>query len=213
MSALGDIPTTLCTALEHWRIFRKDESLKKAVRRLYEDSMNAIRELVDILNHKPDSTSTRDKLAFNLKKAVPGREAEMIDQILKAVMAAEKNVNTNIDRIVRETTVETHYHVVATHEVLMDFPAQLQTAEATFSATLKQEFSGMRQELAIMKEEFQKSLMCGPMLIPSPMMEFLQHEEVMQTSFYHLNGEQVWKRGDCHILSLLKSSFFILNRC
>lgn len=213
---------TLCVALERWRSFKTDDQLKRAVRQLYEGCMSAIRGLGDVLNHKPGH-STRERFAFVVKQALPGHEADMIDQILQPVARAKASVDKNIDRLDRLRSEETHQYTafsvrqgIATHEVVegtkilvtdasvqaearhRERTAQLGHLQATVQRTgsnVSSDFSDLKRQVSQIQStlgDFKTMLMEGTTLIPQPMMEYL---EMMHTSFYHLNGEQAWKRS------------------
>lgn len=215
----------MCFALERWHIFRNDEHLVAAVQQLYQNCMNAIRDLIDILNHKPGSTSRKNRLAFTVKQILPGQEANMIEQALKTVTNAEKNVIHNIDRLDRAMAAGTHHHAIATHEAVTKIATQVKTqhqentahlgklqvstlemvsatiqkAGSDLSTKVSQELWGIHTDLATMKESFQQFSMNGLVLVRRDMLEALQQKEELCTSFYNLNGEQSWKRGKPHL--------------
>lgn len=236
--ALGDIPMTLGVALERWHSFRTDEQLKKAARQLHEECIQAIRGLSDVLNHKPGSTSTLDRLKYGLKQALPKHEADMIDEILQPVTVAKANVDNNIDRLDRVRAAETHQNTefsafqgIATHKVVQDtkilvtdvfgqVEAQRQETTAQFGhlqttvqnagSDMSSEVSGLKGEVSQLKTmlaNYGTMLMGGIALIPPGMN--MQWQELMHTSFYHLNTEQIWKRGDNTFLLYSR----LLNDC
>ncbi|KAF3762780.1 hypothetical protein M406DRAFT_333151 [Cryphonectria parasitica EP155] len=152
LSALGDIPITLSVALERWHSFKTDEQLKKATRQLYDDCMNAIRRLIDILNHKQGSISKTQRVCFVLKQAIPSHDEAKIDEILATVTNAKKTVDNNVDRLDRMRAADTHYNTefaayqaIATHQAIgdtkgriMDVDMHIQTQHQETTAQLGQ---------------------------------------------------------------------------
>ncbi|KAJ4386436.1 hypothetical protein N0V93_009332 [Gnomoniopsis smithogilvyi] len=218
LGALSDIPEIICVALEQWSSFRTDESLKQAIKRLYEDCRKAIDDLIDILNHKPNAPSAREKLAFRMKQALPKHEAKMVDQALVTIATAKRNVEINLDRLDRERAAdtnglvtETHHNVqlsiahnIATHEVITDVAVQVQSQhqertaqfgqlQATVAETA-QETRSMVSEIQRLRNDFESMHMSGTNWIPVSM-EYMQSLQLglMHTSFYHFHGEQALK--------------------
>lgn len=181
LQALSDIPIILSVALEKWQSFKTDEQLKLASIQLYNDSMDAIRTFIDILCLNSGGTSRWSKwVKPHLKRMRPENESATIDQALETVDMAKRNVDNNVDRLDRTRAAETHETVGVTNQLVAGV------------ATKVQENSTEIKELKEMMQEFYTKLMDGYYLIPS---EVMQLTEMVHTSFYHLNAEQIYKKG------------------
>lgn len=206
-SALSDIPTVLCVALQKWRFFKSDPQLWLAIKQLVDDSIDAIRFLIEVL--LPNSNSPASFLR-RLAHSIPQREANKIEQIIEVVNHAVKNVETHIERLDRTRSAETYFHVQnievtateirealsVTNELVAAGIARIQETiqdnRKRMEHFIKSKFDGLKQNA-------EKQMNAGFGLVTEEVrriMERVQMVENSQTSFYHVVGEEQYKRSE-----------------
>lgn len=109
LCALSDIPTVLCVDLQKWQFFQSGKQLWNAIKQLLDDSIDAIRSLIEIL--VLNNTLRTDSWKRRIMHSIPEREGRIIEQILEFVNTTMKNVETHIERLDRTRAAETHSYV------------------------------------------------------------------------------------------------------
>lgn len=203
LSALSDIPTVLCVALQKWRFFKSDTHLWGAIKQLLDESIDAIRSLIEIL--LPNSNS-RAGIMRRFAQTIPHRETKMIEQILEVVNAAVKNVETHVERLDRTRAAETYFHVRNIEATAREIQEALSGTNELVAAgnmriqeTIQDEHKEMKHfiksELDEMKQDVQKQMMGGYDLI-TQQMEHMMMVENYYTSLYRVAIEEIYKRSE-----------------
>lgn len=214
LNSLRDIPILLSVALEKWNSFKTDKQLIQAVRQLYKNAMDTIRTLIDILFYKSSGTSRTWRFVSHAKYLVPVNLDEgKIDQVLETLNVSKRNMDTYVDILDRRRDAETHSNTkltavraITTHKTVEDTKRLVTSVAAEVSAgndTMRTHHQETTTKIGDIETKVQElgstqayltKLLEGYAYIPK-MMEQMGLTELMRTSLYLLNTEQIYKKS------------------